>query len=197
MASYPVTFDVARPATFDKTQVFVRILGYIIYGILSIIWYIPLLIAIWVAQKGGEKYLAEDGPKVKGWLHWFIGLAAYVYVLTDKFPSSAEESGVTFDVQFSGKPTLGSALLRIIFSIPSLIVLSVLAWVGAVIWLIASIMILIQGTYPEGLYDFNRGVVRWEARLLGYHASLVDPYPPFAFDTGPEGAAPAASTPAA
>jgi hypothetical protein len=28
-------------------------------------------------------------------------------------------------------------------------------------------------------------IVRWEARLLGYLASLVEPHPPFSFDTGP------------
>jgi hypothetical protein len=26
-------------------------------------------------------------------------------------------------------------------------------------------------------------VLRWETRLVAYHASLVDEYPPFAFDT--------------
>ncbi|MFQ5473211.1 MAG: DUF4389 domain-containing protein, partial [Dehalococcoidia bacterium] len=41
---------------------------------------------------------------------------------------------------------------------------------------------------PEGLYNFNLGVMRWEARLLAYHSSLVDPYPPFSLDTGQEGA---------
>ena len=46
-------------------------------------------------------------------------------------------------------------------------------------------MVLIQESYPEGLYDFQCGVVRWQARLLVYHASLVDGYPPFAFDMGP------------
>jgi hypothetical protein len=48
------------------------------------------------------------------------------------------------------------------------------------------VMVLIQENYPDGLYNFQRGVLRWEARLLGYHASLVDQYPPFALDTGPE-----------
>ena len=29
-----------------------------------------------------------------------------------------------------------------------------------------------------------RGIVRWEARLLAYHASLTDCYPPFTLETG-------------
>ena len=31
---------------------------------------------------------------------------------------------------------------------------------------------------------------RWQTRLLAYHASLVDRYPPFAFDSGPAERAP-------
>jgi hypothetical protein len=139
--------------------------------------------------------LEEDGPKISGWLRWMTALTAYTYMLTDRFPSE-EDPSVRFEVQPTGSPSVGSALLRLIMSIPSLLVLAVLLWVSAIIWLIASVMVLVQETYPEGLYDFQCGVVRWQARLLGYHASLVDAYPPFAFDTGPQTAIePSAPTP--
>ena len=52
-------------------------------------------------------------------------------------------------------------------------------------------MILIQETYPGGIYNYLRGVLRWQARLLAYMASLVDEYPPFALDMESEGTAPA------
>ena len=55
--------------------------------------------------------------------------------------------------------------------------------------------ILVRETYPAALYDFQRGVLRWQARLLAYHASLVDEYPPLAFYTGPEPAPPPAPQP--
>jgi hypothetical protein len=50
-------------------------------------------------------------------------------------------------------------------------------------------MVLAQENYLDGLFDFHRGVIRWQARLLGYQASLVEPYPPFTVDTGAEAAA--------
>jgi len=56
---------------------------------------------------------------------------------------------------------------------------------AGILWIIAAIMVLIQENYPDSIYNFQRGVMRWEARLLVYHASLVDQYPPFALDTGP------------
>ena len=63
--------------------------------------------------------------------------------------------------------------------------LALIGIVSWVVWIIAAISVLINETYPEGLWRFQRGVVRWEARLLGYIASLAEPYPPFSFDTGP------------
>ena len=70
-------------------------------------------------------------------------------------------------------------------AIPSALVLALIGIASWVVWIIAAISVLINETYPEGLWRFQRGVVRWEARLLGYIASLVEPYPPFSFDTGP------------
>ena len=189
---YPVTFDVARPEKLERPHVFLRILvAVIVYtvasGILGLVYLaVPVVAAILVSQKGGEKYLAEDGPRVTGWLRWIVAFYAYLGILTDRFPTEKPEEIVRFEVQTSGTPTVGSALLRLIYSIPSAFVLSILSIVSAVIWLIAAVMVLIQENYPEGLYNFQRGILRWEARLLGYHASLVEQYPPFALDMEPE-----------
>ena len=196
-AQYPVTFEVTRPEKFERPQVFIRIVAYLLLGLVLNLayWGLPIIAAIWSSQKGSQRFLEEDGPKISGWLRWMTALTAYTYMLTDRFPSE-EDPSVRFEVQTTGSPSVGSALLRLIMSIPSLLVLAVLLWVSAIIWLIASVMVLVQETYPEGLYDFQCGVVRWQARLLGYHASLVDAYPPFAFDTGPQTAIePSAPTP--
>jgi hypothetical protein len=81
--------------------------------------------------------------------------------------------------------------MRLVLSIPSAIVLAILAVIGVLIWVIAVISILIRENYSDGLYNFQLGIMRWQARLLAYHASLVDEYPPFAIDGGHETAPPA------
>jgi hypothetical protein len=190
--AYPVTFDVSRPEKFERPQLFLRILVAIILwalaGIVGWVFYLafPVLAAIFVSQKGPEKYLEEDGPRMTEWLRWVVAIFAYLLILTERFPTEKPEEIVRFEVSPGGSPTVGSALLRLIYSIPSVLVLGLLGIVSAVILLIAAVMVLIQENYPDGLYNFQRGVLRWEARLLGYHASLVDQYPPFALDTGPE-----------
>lgn len=190
--AYPVTFDVSRPEKFERPQLFLRILVAIILWVLASFagWILylafPVLAAIFVSQKGPEKYLEEDGPRMTGWLRWIVAIFAHLLILTERFPTEKPEEIVRFEVKTGGAPTVGSALLRLIYSIPSLLVLGILGIVSGVIWVIAAVMVLIQENYPEGLYNFQLGVLRWEARLLGYHASLVDQYPPFALDTGPE-----------
>jgi hypothetical protein len=190
--AYPVTFDVDRPEKFERPHVFLRILvAIIVYTIASSILgllylAVPVVAAVFVSQKGGEKYLSDDGPRVTGWLRWIVAFYAYLGILTDRFPTEKPEEIVRFQVQTGGTPTVGSALLRLIYSIPSAIVLSILSIASAVIWIIAAVMVLVQESYPDGLYNFQRGILRWEARLLGYHASLVEQYPPFALDMEPE-----------
>jgi hypothetical protein len=192
---YPVTFDVTRPEKFERPQVFLRLLVVILLSILggAVTWILglvylvfPVLAAIFVSQRGAERYLEEDGPRMTQWLRWVLAVYAYLGMLTDRFPTEKPEEIVHYEVTTGGSPTVGSALLRLIYSIPSAFVLALLAIASVVILIIAAVMVLIQENYPEGLYNFQRGVLRWEARLLGYHTSLVDQYPPFALDTKPE-----------
>jgi hypothetical protein len=117
------------------------------------------------------------------WLSYVIAFYAYLALLTDKLPGDASND-VRFEVAPSGTPSVGNALLRLILAIPSAIVLALLWIVGLVLALIAAILILVQESYPSAIYDFLRGLMRWEARLLAYLASLVEAYPPFALDTG-------------
>ena len=197
-ASYPVSFDVARPEKFERPQVALRIvvmlimaiLGFAFFWVLGLVYLIfPAVAAIFISQKGSEKFLEEDGPRMTGWIRWLIAFYAYLGLLTDRFPSERAEEHVRLEIRTGGAPTVGSALLRIILGIPSAFVLGLLSIVFFVTFIIAAVMVLAQENYPDGLFDFHRGVVRWQARLLSYQASLVEPYPPFAVDTGSEEAA--------
>jgi hypothetical protein len=192
--AFPVTFDVERPPVFRQAHVFLRVglpvvIGWIGHPI-GLLWLgLPLVAAILVSQKGGQRYLDEDGPTVTRALNWILDLVAYLALLTDQLPGRGEHP-VRFRVDRSGSPTVGSALLRILYAIPSLIVLAILTFVGAIVWVIAVVLVLVDENYPESLWRLLLGIVRWEACLLAYLASLVDSYPPFALETGP--ASPAA-----
>ena len=185
--TYPVSFDVERPPVFQRAHVFVRIAVLVVVGWvahpLGLLWLgVPAAAAILVAQKGGRRYLDEDGPRATRLLNWILDLVAYVALLTDRLPGG-DGHPVRLEVERSGSPTVGSALLRILYAIPSLVVLAILAFVGWIVWMIAAVLVLATESYPEGMWRFLRGIVRREACLFAYLASLVEPYPPFVFET--------------
>ena len=43
----------------------------------------------------------------------------------------------------------------------------------------AVFVILFTGAYPQGLYEFGVGALRWRIRVEAYMLLMVDEYPPF------------------
>jgi len=182
-----VSIEVERPRTFQRAHVFLRVAFLVVIGWLGhpwgLLWLgLPVVAAILVSQKGGQRYLDENGPTVTLVLNWILDLVAYLALLTDELPGQGEHP-VRFRVERSGSPTVGSALLRILYAIPSLIVLAILGLVGAIVWLASLVVVLVSERNPDGLWGFLLALVRWEAWMFAYLASLVDEYPPFTLET--------------
>jgi hypothetical protein len=195
MAAYGATFDIEHQETYDRTQVAIRILIVIVLSILAgaIGWIfgalylaIPVLAAILISQKGAKQYHAESEENMTMWLRYVVAFYAYLGLLTDKLPNEDPRQTLRFDVAPAGDPTAGGVLVRIITAIPHGVVLGLLGIVAGVLVIIAAIIILVGETYPEGIFNFLRGYLRWQVRVYAYLAGLVQEYPPFALDTGPE-----------
>ena len=191
MRDYPVQVEVSSPASFERMQLLLRIVLAIVLGWIGITagWLVgvlflvlPLVAAVAVSSIGTERYLTEVGPRVWRALAWLLQLSAYMLLLTDRFPAR-DEGQVQIYIRFTGRPTIGSALLRLLTSIPSGLVLCVLWFASAFVWLVAAGLVLLGGPLPPSLLAFQRGVLRWQTRLVAYHASLVEAYPPFSFET--------------
>lgn len=197
---YPVVFDAERPEQHARVQVVIRILILILLsilgsaaGVLGLLYLaVPVLAAILISQKGARAYLDDADRNVGLWLRYVVAFFAYMLLLTDRLPTEDPKQIVRFEFTPDAEPTAGGVLVRIITAIPHAIVLAILGIVSAVLWVIAAAMVLVQERYPEGIWSFQRGFLRWEARVIGYLAGFAQAYPPFAFDTGPEAAAPPA-----
>jgi hypothetical protein len=195
MASYAVSFDIPQQEQYDRVHIAIRIVVFIILSALG--WLVGLLYlavpayaALQVSQKGAKPYLEESEQNITKWLRWLAGAAAYLFLLTDTPPSGERPSPVRFEVTPSGEPTAGAVLLRIITAIPHLVVLWLIGIVTGVLLIIAAILVLVQQKVPAGIFDFIKADLRWNARMYVYLAGLSQEYPPFAFDTGPEGPQP-------
>jgi hypothetical protein len=192
MTAHPVHVEITSPPRFARVQLLLRVvlaiaLGWvgITAGWLVCVLYIalPVIAAIGVSSHPGERFGREVAPREWRVLAWLLQLSAFMALLVDQFPTGGEHP-VRVELRPTGSPTVGSALARLVTSIPSGFVLALLWCVSSVLWLVAAVTVLIDNHVPASMLAFQRGVVRWQARLVAYHASLVDEYPPFSFDTG-------------
>lgn len=184
-----VRVEAASPPRYERAQLAVRVVLAIVLGWFGITigwvsWLLylvlPLIAAIEVSTQPRE-YPARLGQPLWRGLSWLLRLSAYMMFITDRFPLGT--AVVSFEVDMTAQPTVGSALVRLVTSIPSAVVLFLVMLISGVLWLLSAIDVLVAGHVPESILGYQRGVLRWQARLLAYHASLVDDYPPFTLDT--------------
>jgi Domain of unknown function (DUF4389) len=115
------------------------------------------------------------------YLRWRVRALAYLMLLEDPYPPFGDApypaSIDVVDPQTSrDRLTVG---LRLILAIPHFVVLvfMLLAWMATTV--AAWFIILFTAAYPQGLYEFGVGVLRWRLRVESYVLLLVDEYPPF------------------
>ena len=97
--------------------------------------------------------------------------------------ASASMSGypVSFDVEYPEAPNRWLILVRWLLAVPHLIVLYFLGIIISVIWVVSFFTILIGRTYPESLYKFAVGTLRWNQNVMAY-VLVRDAYPPFSMN---------------
>lgn len=110
-------------------------------------------------------------------------VTAYLFLLTDKYPSTVEKQTVDLQVTYpDAKKELNQwlPLVKWLLAIPHYLVLAVLAIGAAIATIIAWFAILFTGRYPKSLFDYVVGVGRWSLRVNAYAFLLTtDKYPPF------------------
>ncbi|HMK92855.1 MAG TPA: DUF4389 domain-containing protein [Thermoleophilia bacterium] len=72
--------------------------------------------------------------------------------------------------------------IKFIALIPHFIVLAILGIAQFIAFVIAQVVVLVNGTYPRSLHDFVAGVVRWQLRVGAFFLSMTDRYPPFTLE---------------
>jgi hypothetical protein len=93
---------------------------------------------------------------------------------------------ISYEVDFAEERSRLTTFFRIILAIPVLIVGAIYAFGAVFATVIAWFALLFTGRYPQGLYDFNAGVLRNMTRLNAYTRLLTDVYPPFDLAEHPE-----------
>ncbi len=117
------------------------------------------------------------------YMRWRVRALAYFMLLEDPYPPFGDGPyPASLDIVDPQVPRDRlTVALRILLAIPHFIVLCfvLLAWCFTTI--AAWFIILFTGNYPQGLYEFGVGALRWLLRVEAYMLLLVDEYPPFSF----------------
>jgi hypothetical protein len=92
---------------------------------------------------------------------------------------------VTYEVDYQRQPNRVTTFFRLILAIPWLIVAAIYGVAVFVTSVIAWFAVVILGRYPEGLYSFNAGMLRFFVRVGSYVSLLTDQYPSFGLGEDP------------
>jgi hypothetical protein len=183
MANHPVQLRVEHPGETERIQVVARLaflLAFAALGCSAIYWALylalPAAVAVVLMRKGGQRYLAEDAPRILPVLRWFASAYGYLWLLTDVLPT-AQGSPVDLEIEAGGRPTATSALWRLLFSLPALVVLAVLSAASGILWVVGAVLILIRKRLPDAIADVLSFTLRFQFQLVAYHLSLVERYP--------------------
>jgi hypothetical protein len=182
----PIQLRLEHATQMDRAQVVIRLILLFALGAVgcsSVYWLLylalPALAAMRISHTTAQRYLADDGPRIARALKWLAGAYAYLWLLTDAPPSSAHESVVDLDVNPGGAPTASTALLRLITSVPALLILGIFSVMAGLLWPIGAVFVLVGRRLPGVLFDFFALMLRGQFRCIAYHLSLVDRYPSF------------------
>jgi hypothetical protein len=88
-----------------------------------------------------------------------------------------------FEAEYVEKRSRLTTFFRYILAIPHFIVLYVWGIVTGIAVIVAWFALLFTGRYPQGLYDFAAGFLRYSTAVYAYITFLTDEYPPFSGDT--------------
>jgi hypothetical protein len=105
---------------------------------------------------------------------------------------------ITYEADFNPTPNRWTTFFRLILAIPWLIVGTFWGILFLFTHFFAWVAIIILGRYPEWLYNFNSGVIRFAVRIYAWAYLQTDEWPPFGLADDPSypiriGIAPAAA----
>ena len=148
--------------------------------------------------------------------HWRVAYYAWAALGTDRYPpftlQEVPDYPAHFDVDYPEHLSRGLVWVKWwLLAIPHYLVIGVLLGGGTwaadtaserggttglipLLVLVAAVVLLFTGRYPQALFDLILGLNRWVLRVAAYAGLMTDRYPPFRLDQGGDADDPIAAT---
>lgn len=129
-----------------------------------------------------------------GLLKWNLRLNARIYNVSDGYPAfgiKSTDENTDLVIPYPEKVSRGLMLLRLFFGIfyvylPHMFILMFRAWFVGILTFLAWWIVLFTGKYPDFMFDWVTGQMRWQFRVSIYMMYMTDTYPPFTGDELPD-----------
>jgi hypothetical protein len=140
-----------------------------------------LAIVSWVTIVFAGTHIVGIRQFTSFYMRWRVRALSYFMLLEDSYPPFGDAPyPSTIDLADPAGPRDRlSVALRLILAIPHFILLFFILCGWFLTTVAAWFIILFTGSYPQGLYDFGVGALRWRLRVEAYLLLMVDEYPPF------------------
>ena len=138
---------------------------------------------------------------------WRVAYYAYAALGTDRYPpftlAEVPDYPAHLSVDYPERLSRGLVLVKWwLLAIPHYLILALFAggvaygvqgadddtWISisliGVLVLVAGVVLLFTGRYPQQVFDLVLGLNRWVLRVAGYVSLMTDQYPPFRLDMG-------------
>jgi hypothetical protein len=211
--AYPVRVDASLDAPLSRWLWLVKwVLVIPHYVVLAFLWvaFVVLSVAAMVTIVVTGRYpraIFEFNVGVLRWT-WRVQYYAIGAFGTDRYPPFTLTDDPSYpahlEVEYPGQLSRGLALVKWwLLAIPQYIIVGLFTggglWLGwradssygwgglgliGLLAVVAAVVLLVTGRYPEQLYDFLLGLNRWVLRVAGYAGLMTDKYPPFRLDMG-------------
>ena len=188
---------------------FLAIPHFIVLAFLWIAFFVLTFIAWWAILFTGRypEGLFRFNVGVMRWTWRVMYYAGTGGLGTDRYPPFSFEPvhdyPATLDVAYPERLSRGLIFVKWLLAIPHYVVVGlfvsgVVMWGtsggwGAPVWtggligilvLVAAVILLFTGRYPQPLFDLIIGLNRWAMRVAAYVILMTDRYPPFRLDQG-------------
>lgn len=188
-------FEVKKQEKFSRGQLLLRTFFgglYIALPHLFVLFFVGIWAKILWIVNTFQILLTGTYPK-KGFDYqlnvsrWLARVHLSIYNLSDGYPAfglQGDNGNLTLEMTYYEHPDRLKTLLRFLFGTiyilaPHFFILYFRFLICGILYFIAFFAVLFTGKYPDGLFDFQVGTLRWSTRVLMHFLHMDDTYPPF------------------